>query len=70
MRSAILAEIPDELAQQWLQYVRDFDVAHPGCHFNIIAVAPDMTVADLMRATEISPPFQHRGVVPPGGREE
>ena len=69
MRSVILAEIPDELAQQWLQYVRDFDVAHPGCHFNIIAVAPDMTVSDLMRATEIAPPLQHRGVVRKEGEE-
>lgn len=31
------AQVPDELVQKWLQHMRDFDAAHTGCHFEIIA---------------------------------
>ena len=37
MKIFTVAEIPDELAQDWLQHLRDFDTAHPGCHFQVVA---------------------------------
>ena len=50
------ASVPDELAQAWLQHLRDFDTAHPGCHFEVLAEAPDSTtdmIADMLMS--ISP---------------
>ena len=28
--------IPEALTKAWLQHVRDFDIAHPGCHFDMM----------------------------------
>jgi hypothetical protein len=41
-----VAHIPEALEGQWLQHVRDFDVAHPGCHFEVLADSP-LTVAEI-----------------------
>lgn len=35
MKIVTHADVPDELAQLWLQHLRDFDAAHPGCHFSV-----------------------------------
>lgn len=51
------AVIPDELQQAWLQHLRDFDTAHPGCHFEVVAESESKTVGDLMRAVDIHPPL-------------
>ena len=48
MKIHIEAEVPDHLAKDWLQHLRDFDTTHPGCVFKVLAAAPDMTV-DAMR---------------------
>jgi hypothetical protein len=31
-----VAHLPPELRQVWLQHLRDFDTAHPGCHFEVV----------------------------------
>lgn len=47
--------VPDELQQAWLQHLRDFDAAHPGCHFEIVAEGEGKTIGDIMRVVDIHP---------------
>jgi len=49
------ATVPDELAQAWLQHMRDFDTAHPGCHFEIVTESDTKSVADIVRDINIHP---------------
>jgi hypothetical protein len=60
----IVAEIPDELAQAFHQHVRDFDRAHPGCHFKIANASPDddVSIADMMEAIKVDPPLDFQRV--------
>lgn len=51
----IHAEMPDELAQAWLQHLRDFDTAHPGCQFKLLASAPGMSMAQMLEALKVNP---------------
>jgi hypothetical protein len=58
MKILTIADVPDELAQEWLQHLRDFDAAHPGCHFDIAANAPNVSSGAAMEMLlEIEPPF-------------
>lgn len=50
-----VAEVPEELAQAWLQHLRDFDTAHPGCHFQVFADAPEVSTADVVRMVTVQP---------------
>lgn len=50
-----LASVPDELAQAWLQHLRDFDTAHPGCHFEVFADALDMSLHDMVATLMVEP---------------
>ena len=55
-----VAEVHDDLAAAWLQHLRDFDTAHPGCHFQVSAHAPYKSLTemeDLLR--DIHPGFDH-----------
>lgn len=57
MKIYIVADVPDDLAKPWLQHLRDFDVAHPGCHFQIIGDT-NASVADIRAMVgDISPGF-------------
>jgi hypothetical protein len=49
------ADLPDDLMQQWLQHLRDFDVAHPGCHFEIMADAPTRNVREMAELLRVEP---------------
>lgn len=51
----ITADIPAGLEQAWLQHVRNFDVAHPGCHFEIAQDAPNMTIMEAVEKLRIYP---------------
>ena len=62
------AHVPDELRQRWLQHLRDFDVAHPGCHFEVmIDGSPDTTIAEMIETLQVNPQmkfasfFQRKG---------
>jgi hypothetical protein len=64
MRAAKLAEpvkvftvahVPQGLAQAWLQHLRDFDVAHPGCHFEVLTESPTLSAAEMIEMTKIEP---------------
>lgn len=52
-----IAHMPDDLAHAWLQHLRDFDTAHPGCHFQVVANAPDATMAQMLEALNVVPAF-------------
>ena len=50
-----VAHLPEALAQAWLQHLRDFDIAHPGCHFDVAADAPDMSLGEMVEACRLDP---------------
>ena len=50
-----IAHIPQELTQAWLQHLRDFDIAHAGCRFEVAADAPDATLAQMIEALRVDP---------------
>lgn len=49
------ATVPDELAQQWLQHLRDFDSRNPGCHFEVLADAPEMSMPEIIETMQVNP---------------
>lgn len=55
-----IAHVPPELANAWLQHMRDFDTANPGCHFEVGADCPDMTVAEVLQIMRINPELKIR----------
>lgn len=50
-----IAELPDALLQSWLQHLRDFDARNPGCHFEVAADVPEMTLAQMVEAARVNP---------------
>ena len=50
-----IAHVPPELEQAWLQHLRDFDTAHPGCHFEVGIDAPKETFAEMVERLRIEP---------------
>ena len=57
-----IASVSDDLVQQWLQHLRDFDTAHPGCHFEVAADVPDMPMAKVIEALQISPGLDFKAI--------
>lgn len=56
MKVFTVAHVPPELEQAWLQHLRDFDVAHPGCHFEVgIDGEPDMGIVDAIERMQVEP---------------
>ena len=49
------AHLPDGLSQKWLQHLRDFDAANPGCHFEAFTEAPDVSIADALKMLRVEP---------------
>lgn len=50
-----VAHIPDDLQQKWLQHLRDFDTAHPGCHFEVGIEAPDVSITKVVERMRVEP---------------
>jgi hypothetical protein len=48
----LTADIPEVLEFEWLKHVREFDVAHPGCLFQIVGNTAQSTnkIIQLMHA--------------------
>jgi hypothetical protein len=63
MKLVVTAELPEELAQDFHQHVRDYDAAHPGCHFEIILDAPGLTVRQLVEAMQVDPPLPFQTLI-------
>jgi len=55
MKIFTVAHINDELQQKWLQHLRDFDVAHPGCHFEVMMDTPDMSLQEMVEKLQVNP---------------
>jgi hypothetical protein len=58
-----IAQVPPALARAWLQHMRDFDVAHPGCHFQIMADAPHLSMQEIVEMLKISPDLTVKQIV-------
>lgn len=70
MKIYTVAHVPDELQQEWLQHLRNFDVAHPGCHFEVgidgtdnighiidrVLVEPELTFTKIFERTKWAKP--------------
>jgi hypothetical protein len=52
MKILLTANIPEVLEFEWLKHVREFDVAYPGCLFQIVGDTAQSTdkIIQLMRA--------------------
>jgi len=55
MKILTLADVPDGLANAWLRHLRNFDAEHTGCHFEVLADAPDMSLPDMVKAMAVDP---------------
>jgi hypothetical protein len=51
----VIAHISEGLEQPWFQHLRDFDMAHPGCHFEVCADAPDKPLSEIIEMMQINP---------------
>jgi len=58
-----VATVPDELANAWLQHLRDFDTKHKDCHFEVMADAPDMSMKDMVKAVTINPELSFTKII-------
>ena len=63
MKIFTVADVPDELAQAWLQHLRDFDVAHPGCHFEVMADAEHLTVREMVEILKVNPGLKFEQII-------
>ena len=58
-----LARVPSALAQKWLQHLRDFDTANPGCHFEVIGDAPTLSFHEMIEVLRVNPGFSFEQVM-------
>jgi hypothetical protein len=54
-KTFIIAYVPEGLEKAFVQHVRDFDVAHPGCHFEIGLESPDVSLAEAVEILRVKP---------------
>jgi hypothetical protein len=54
-KTFLIAHVPAGLEKAFIQHVRDFDVAHPGCHFEIGLESPDVSLAEAVEMLRINP---------------
>jgi hypothetical protein len=50
-----VAHVAPALQQEWLQHLRDFDAAHPGCHFEVGIDAPTESLGEMVERMRIEP---------------
>jgi len=50
-----VAHLPPQLENAWLQHLRDFDVANPGCHFEVMVDSPHSSFAEAIEAIRVNP---------------
>jgi hypothetical protein len=54
-RVFIRATVPDDLLQEFVQHIRDFDATHADCEFEVMADCPDMSVEKMVGALRVEP---------------
>jgi len=62
-----VAHVEKELVAAWLQHLRDFDVAHPGSHFQVAVDAPDASIKEMVDALGVNPAFPYIQIFRRGG---
>jgi hypothetical protein len=50
-----VAHVPPDLEKAWLQHLRDFDTAHPGCHFEVGIDGPDEPLESMVDRLTVDP---------------
>jgi hypothetical protein len=50
-----VAHVSPGLEQEWLQHLRDFDTANPGCHFEVLLEPPGASFAEIVDMLRVSP---------------
>ena len=55
MKIFTVAHLPDHLVQAWLQHLRNFDVTHDGCHFDVMSDAPAKTLDEMVGMLQVKP---------------
>jgi hypothetical protein len=55
--------VPPQLIQLWLQHLRDFDTAHPGCHFEIMLEDSGITLTEVLQKLLVTPGLTFSEVV-------
>jgi hypothetical protein len=50
-----IAHVLPDLERAWLQHLRDFDTAHPGCHFEVLAEGPGRPMREMLEMLRVSP---------------
>lgn len=66
----VVAHLPPEAAQKWVQHVRDFDIANPGCHFEIGVEAPDISLVEAIEMLRVEPRLTFTQIFGRGPDEE
>lgn len=59
----VLAIIEEDVAQKFMQHIRDFDVANPNCDFSCRFNAPDTPVEKVQEWMTVMPPFPFQMVI-------
>lgn len=62
VRIFTIATVPEALAKLWLQHLRAFDIAYPGCHFDVAADAPDVTLAEAVEMVRLNPDLSFKQI--------
>lgn len=60
----VAANVPPELQKEFMQHVRNFDTAHPGCHFKIAVNAPDMPLSAMIETLRLDPELASLKIFP------
>src|SRR5215831_6842276 len=55
VKAFVIADLPQDIAQEFMQYIRDFDTTHKDCHFEIGADAPDASVPEITEILKLNP---------------
>ena len=58
-----IAEVPADLSKAWLQHLRDFDTAHPGCHFQVLEDAPEKSFNEMLADLVVNPGLPLQAVI-------
>ena len=58
-----VAYVTDDLAQAWLQHLRDFDAKHPHCHFQVMADVPNKPMAEIIEMVRLNPALDFSAVL-------
>ena len=58
----VIADVPSEIAQEFIQHVRSFDVAHRGCVFEIGIDGPQRSLVEMLEMLRVEPCLTFQGI--------